>query len=491
VWPAAAIALLPAAIVLLLTASLFKAAPWAFLPVWTDEVAYWNEAAVFTHAGFDGGYITVHEQTPSASFSRFGAHGPSFAVFQGAIGRIIGWQPFTPFLINLAVVSLAAFAWLRATGAAHSVAAALLVATYWPLLLYLPTGMQEATHFALAFLFAVAIERVSTGTRSSTWIWPAILVAVSALLRPTWALMLLPLGWNRARRGGPVAIAGLVAATIVLAVAAYGSFDLLASAGYQNNLRRVAEAWTDSPENAVAMTVNRAALNGRLLFTTTEDEPPEIAFRYFLVSFVVILLARWFMMRRGWSGPRPAAVLELALLAVIPVFAVVLVFGEVESWRDFRILAPHLLVALLLLAVRGGWERWLWMATLAVAPIYVSEFVEFHEERFTASHAPISAMGEATRPVLPFRRDASPWANTVLVHAESLQYPLVGLPAGIGVSYVADWANLPDSVQSHYLLLRPADREEIGARLPLTPLADTPLGVLYLNEAARRSGVQR
>jgi hypothetical protein len=96
-------------------------------------------------------------------------------------------------------------------------------------------------------------------------------------------------------------------------------------------------------------------------------------------------------------------------------------------------------------------------------------------------------MQEVAATAVPFRPEASPWANTVLVHAELLQYPLLGLPPGIGVSYVADWSNLPASVRSQYLLLREKDREEIGDRLPLEPIVDTPLGVLYRNLTSSES----
>src|SRR5688500_4277323 len=194
-WRCALAALLPAAIVLGLVALLFKAGPHQFLPIWNDEVVYWNEAAVFAEAGFHGGYVTVHEEVAAAEFSRFGPHGPAFAIFHGSIARLIGWQPPTAFFINLVVVSIAAFAWVRGTGAGTSPAALLLLAGFWPLLLYLPTEMQEPTHFALAFLFALAIARQWDAPGPLAYVWTALLLTAAALLKPSWALLLLPLGW--------------------------------------------------------------------------------------------------------------------------------------------------------------------------------------------------------------------------------------------------------------------------------------------------------
>jgi hypothetical protein len=482
-WRSALAALLPAGIVLVLIAVLFRSAPQHFLPVWSDEVVYWNEAAVFAEAGFDGGYVTVHEEVAAATFSRFGPHGPVFAVFHGSLARIVGWQPPTAFFINLVVVSLAAFAWVRGTAAGTSPPALLLLAGFWPLLLYLPTQMQEPTHFALAFLFALAIARDRDRAGARTYTWTALLLVAAALLRPSWALLILPLGWRHARRAGPRGIGVLLFATLLASAAAFALFGTLASPS-PNTVHAVTEALTEEPARVPAMVIGSTVRNLEAWFGFGEDKPPEVVFRYFTALLIGILLVRCTVWRPDASAAADA--LEAALLAVAPVFAFTVLIGDVESWRDFRLIAPHVLVALLLLVSHTRWERWLWAGTLVLLPLYYRQFIEFHEGRFTGDRDAIAAMREATATVIPFVPDASPWSNTVAVSADLLQFPLLGVPRGIGISYVADWLNHTSDVRSAYVLLHPADRMEAEKVVKLEPLVETPLGTLYRNAGPAR-----
>ena len=466
-----------------LVAVLFRAGPLQFLPIWNDEVVYWNEAAVFAEAGFEGGYVTVHEEVAPAAFSRFGPHGPAFAVFHGSLARIIGWEAPTALFINLAVVSLAALVWVRGSAAGSSPAALLLLAGFWPLLLYLPTQMQEPTHFALAFLFALSIARQREAPRAPTYVLAGLLLAAAALLKPSWALLLLPLGWPRARRAGPIGITLLVVVTLIAGAAAFRIFGTLASPS-RNAVPALMSALTEAPARVPAMLVESTTRNLRAWFTPGEDKPPEVVFRYFTALLVAILLVRCTFARP--RAPAHADSLDTALFTVAPVLGITLLIGDVESWRDFRLIAPHVLVALLLLVTHTRWERWIWAGTWVLAPLYYQQFVEFHEQRFTSDPAPIAAMRDATAGVIQFTPGAPPWTNTVAVSADLLQFPLLGLPRGIGVSYVVDWLDHAGPVRSAYVLLHPADRQEADMIVRLEPVVETPLGTLYRNAGPAR-----
>ncbi len=471
------VALLPGAIVVFLIAVLFGAGPLDFVPIWNDEVVYWNETAVFAKAGWGGGYITVHEQ--AAELSRFGPHGPAFAVFHGGIGRVFGWHPYSAFLINLLVISLAAFVWLRGASQGPSPAIALLLASFWPLLLYLPTNMQESTHFAFAFLFSLSLGLRNKRAHGIAIAGTTILLTSAALMRPSWALMILPLGWLRARRKGPWAIALLVAATLAIVAVAYKAFALLASSGYPNSLNRLSDAWAVSVTGAVGM-VGDMFIANLLRWFGSGEAWPLVAFRYFVVIFIVLLVVRCMLYRPPSHAHRE--VLELSLASLLPILAVVLLVGEVESWRDFRVLAPHVLVALLLLTAHTRWECWMWAGTLVGLPAYYHEFKEFHSLHFTADRTAIDSMRDSLKRGVRFIPGASPWTNTILMHAAQLQYPLLGLPLGIGVSYVLDWSSIPGQIRSEYLLLRPEDQVSLAGRARLIPVSETPLGMVYRNE---------
>jgi hypothetical protein len=478
-WRCALIAMLPAAIVLAAIALLFGAGPRRFVPLWSDEVVYWNEAAVFGEAGFQGGYITIQEETAAWQPSRFGPHGPAFAVFHGAIARAFGWRPYSAFLVNLALVTVAALAWVRGVRGGTSAAAVVVVATFWPLLLYLPTNMQEPAHFAFAFLFALSLDRIDR-SRGAAWAWTIPLLIAAALVRPSWMLMLLPLGWRAARRRGITGIGVVLAVTAAACAAAWMTFDRMASPSPQNT-RVLTSAWMESAPAAIAA-VRATVAENLTQYVALREESPQIVLRYFLAVFIATLSVRWWSSRK--QTDRRAEALEVALVTLVPVLVLVILAGQVESWRDFRVLTPHLLVALLVLATRGGRERWLWAATLVLLPVYYAGFVAFHGERFSFDAQRLEAMHDATAATMPFVPGADPWTNTLLVHADLLQAPLVAIPRGIGVSYVFDWDNLAPPVRSRYLLLRIEDLMRLRTKVRLTPIATTPLGTIYRNEGS-------
>jgi hypothetical protein len=265
---------------------------------------------------------------------------------------------------------------------------------------------------------------------------------------------------------------------MIAAAGAYRTFDVLGSPGYPNSLHHISETWAESPSRAVGAILELSTANLSKLLAWSTDAPPQVVLRYFLVLFIAVLGVRVLVARPREQACADAT--ELACVTVAPLFAITLLVGEVESWRDFRLLSPALLVALLLLVPHCRWERWLWSLTLVLTPLYWAGFAEFHRDRFTTRDVAITTMRDATRTVR-FVRDASPWDNTVLVHADLLQFPLLGLPSGIAVSYVTNWDDLASPIRSRFLLLRHDDREQIESRIRLAPVAETPLGTLYTN----------
>ena len=72
----------------------------------------------------------------------------------------------------------------------------LVLLTYWPLHLYLPVAMQEPFHYAVAILLAGIFYRLLVHEGAVPhWLLGAALVTIvgAALVRPTWAVLLLPL----------------------------------------------------------------------------------------------------------------------------------------------------------------------------------------------------------------------------------------------------------------------------------------------------------
>ena len=160
---------------------------------------YWHQIKTFAAVGFSGGYYTVGEETAAASFTHFYAWGPWFIALYGLeSAKRWGWSLWSPLLFDVAAVTLALLgAVLLIRPNARQLALVLLVLlTYWPLHLYLPVALQEPFHYAVAILLAGIFYRllVHEGAVSYRLVGGALVVILgAALVRPTWALLLLPL----------------------------------------------------------------------------------------------------------------------------------------------------------------------------------------------------------------------------------------------------------------------------------------------------------
>ena len=172
---------------------------------------------------------------------------------------------------------------------------------------------------------------------------------------------------------------------------------------------------------------------------------------------------------------------------MLPVLFAMFPAGDIESGREFHILAPHLLTALFVVAGAGG--RWLAVPALiniALLPTVLPAYFDVHDGRFVGTAA-ISQFSEAVHDRVAFD-DAAPsgWSNTVLMHVDLLQPPLLGLPHGVAISFVLDWEDQPMPPRSRYLLLSERDEPQVRPHVSLTKIADTPLGTLYRNEQPGR-----
>lgn len=460
----------PSLLTLALVAAFWQAGPDDFTTLWNDETVYWNEAAVFLRAGFEGGYITVNEKPAAAAFSRFGPHGPAFAVMYGFIGRVAGWRSYSPYLIHLALIPLCAGAWLWVMRHhRHKWAAALLVAGFWPMLYYLPSGMQDPLHFGIAFLLAALVEsRLALPRRVALG---SAIIAVACVTRPTWALAIPALmwgrtpGWRRRVLSFPLSAAVFVAAFVVVTrmAAPYPLTSWITAAA------------ADLRTGAIELL--HAGVNGLAAFVVPHRSWIITLLRIELVGVLVVGAFLW---RRE---PAHRWRLEFTALMLLPVLAAMFPAGDIESGREFHILAPHLLAALLVLGGAGGtWLTVPALVNLALVPTVLPTYVNDHDGRFVGTTA-IRQFSDAVQNVVVFDATAkSGWENTILMHADSLQPPLLGLPHGVAISFVLDWEDQSMPPRSRYLLLRERDEPQVRPRATLTKIADTPIGGIYRNE---------
>jgi hypothetical protein len=170
------------------------------------------------------------------------------------------------------------------------------------------------------------------------------------------------------------------------------------------------------------------------------------------------------------------------VLNLVAITTVLTLFYEISpAWRDFRVLAPHLLLSLVICVL--AFPPRLVAAYLAVAlllgPAFVGKYQSFHGARLTMNRASYSAFARSTQPPLDFDPEGGAWDNSLLVSDETMGPHLVGLPAGIGINLVL--SRFPEPIKSKHVMLTFRDYQELGSRARLEPVQATPFGILFLN----------
>ena len=198
------ISLLPIVAAIGFSTSLFDASLHTALPLLNDEVAYWNQIATFAGTSFSGGYITVDERPSRVGWSHFGPHGPAFALLYGLPAKVFGWGYSSGPVYGAVAFGVGALLFILLTRPPPLLVAALL-ASFWPLVVALPTTMQEPLHFAIGCGLAALLQRVLKDDDNPRPMRSLLAVAfalgAASLVRPVWALLAIPCGWYRAGGG--------------------------------------------------------------------------------------------------------------------------------------------------------------------------------------------------------------------------------------------------------------------------------------------------
>ena len=462
----------------------------AFRPFINDEVTYWHQAATFAAAGFGGGFYTSAEVTNPSGLTPFGAHGAGFPIVYGLFGRLFTWQLHSPVVVNLTAISVSV--WLCLTLARASRARALLLAavlcTFWPLLIWAPTAMQESLHQAGAVAMAgcVAGALLPETSRVARLIgWP--MLGALAFVRPSW-LVLMPV-WAVASTWGrrPRTVVAALAAAAMLSIAvlvAYGRttapfvppfFFLRAASGALDP----ATVWANLRAN-LAMT---ADLSGY--------EPLEVLLRlqYWIWMAAAAVLIGGRLARRGHGAPASTPYLAAGLVAMAGAIGLLLVLYTLTNATEHRVLSAFLLFAAVLAALAPGR-----LAPLLAGALIASQLVSigdfrraFKEERQSnfiwdrRGHRELEAALAAAG--MAFRPGEERWCNTLLVS----QFPpfLTSVPPGIGLSVVREPNQLTRPLRSRYLLLDPPALADFTRPPRAEPLAQLPYGTVYRNLDAR------
>lgn len=498
------VVLLPTLLTWLFLQAFFSATLLDFAPATDDEVLLWHQTATFQAAGFNGGYYTYEEQPAAVALSHFAAHGPFFPLLYGTVARLWGWHAYTGAVFNLVLVTAAILIFILAAqpGTRQLALLGVVLATFWAITYLIPDNSQEALHLSVGIVGAAVIYLLLKTDRplSPLVLVPLFIFVIAiSLLRPFWALLLPPLALIAARgrsfriRVLSVGIALPVAGAVVALAIAF-------AAPYPNFVRDALEAFADSPRRALALELAKLRYDIPAFLGSGDRYPLAIVERYEMLALVGILgigtVLAYYKTRpdRGTFLARHRVSLFI-IYCLCSILIVNLFFYQPVGYQAYRVFAPSLLMAMLLLLMDEKYRLVILLIgiNLLCLPIFLSTFQADKARNFRFDTVGVQAFSEATAAALQYDATANAWCNTILVDGALFcqdgrcDYALA-IPPGFGISMVYFPQRLSAPLKSKYLLLTEQGmsvvRKRIGEELQLSTVARTPFGTLFQNQGA-------
>lgn len=464
-----------------------------FMPHWSDEVSYWNQINTFREVGLNGGYFTINELEPPAKFTHFYTYGPWYPALYGTIAKVIGWYPATTLIINSLLIGLALviFCISAQLSERQLLLTIALLATMWGLILFFFTGMQEAYQQFLAILLAsvfVIALRERQQMSLHTKIIGLLLIGFAAVMRLSWAILFLPFfalsGKKTYLHWLGYLVASLIGTLLVMLIANY------TGAPGNNSIFDMVSAFQVSIGAGLDYFIRYFAHNlGRFLFLPKPST--DVLQTYQIIALIIGLAAfalQIFLHRK--KRPKQSAEVLFHLynigLTVIAACSLYLI----GTGGDYRLLACHLLISLLVLIAFKHYRLILLFSAinLMFLPAFINDFRDLVLSKYSPDHTAYTTFKQAADTYLPYDPAATnPWCNTLLFAVQDYDgTTLVGTPAGIGLSFFKDPTNPILKFKSHYMFLNDENYRIISQRPDapkLTPLTTLPDRTLYLNQS--------
>jgi hypothetical protein len=360
----------PAVLTLVLVHGWLDAGVRDFTPfIWNDQLGYWHRIASFAELGLDTGYYSPNESDPPFEAVRYGVHGPWFPAVYGTVAALIGWGPATSIFVNMAVLGLGfvAFVALAELDVRGTLLAGAVLATFWPVLLYVPTASQESLHQALAMtiagLFVRALRR-GPQLSSAEKAGGVALIVAAGVIRYSWLLLVPCLILLFGERITPRRIAAALGVTTLLVVAAVQLTSALQPPGNNAAVDSLSRLTSD-PSEALSSFARSTWANLKVFLYPGALDPTAPTFRErFSLDFtgiqswqivgLVVFVALALVARRNTRPRLPVAVAAIppreALVHIINLGAMTLAALALYLPSGYyRVLGAHLLLSLLVL----------------------------------------------------------------------------------------------------------------------------------------------
>ncbi len=461
----------------------------ALTPFWSDELYYWHQAQTFGAAGFEGGYYSVSETPARFAFSRFYTWGVFTPMVYGVIARFSQWSLNGITLANVGFITVSIGVALALTRPSRrdTLLMGLVMATFLPLILLLPTSMQDVMHMAIAVVLGGCFARLLKGQPLNRWAVGAFILG-AVLLRPTWGILLYPLLWlGRAPSLRRMVLEGL-GVTVLFGAVAW--FFQGTGAPYPH-FRTQFFAELASPLEAIGGLWDYFWYNAGLLLSEGHW-----AARFQRVQIVVLLvgiIGVWGV--QHWRKQRPLHTQDALfhLWHLMAVYGATMTLHEVIDGRDYRVLASHLLLSLVVFVLHAR-PRFALIAIISVcvtAGAWLTQYDEWTAPSTNAvSYSEWQMLKGTLAELAPYQPNENGWCNTVshsllyVVDYAGAPQVILAFDGGLGLSWINP-ENPPQAFKAGYLLLTDGDYDQWRTRLNTSRLLLVPQGALYKNLNSR------
>jgi len=491
------LAVLPAVMVTIIITTQNKVPLTHFIPVSpTDQNEYWHQIATFNYVGFNGGYYTHLEQTAPITQSKFGVHGPFYIILMGVLSKITGWSYSTPIFFNMLFLALGfiVFAWLSNLNNTQIVLAGLTLCLFPPVLVYLPTAMQESFQQMVGILFA-AIFGISLVYKEKLNFWKkAAVIAFTffvSLIRPSWGLLFFPLFALFFQKNFKKQILAFFISLIFL-LAVVLLLSLFITPG-NNTISQAIAQFNPGFRSGLKSLFNTISDNLKIYFRISNI--PQMVFRLEYMLILIFTLAFVFLhltkKKNRASAQIPLDVdLNLNILFFLIISPIILwSFSLYFIKNDMRFIAPYFLLIFFLLIIN---KRYFFVIPFVLINLLIltASISLPTNPNFIYSNEKIIATKQIMDQSIQYDpRQTNAWCNTILVPITLYDYRISQIPAGIGITYVlnnngVDKITFP--IKSKYLLLTTQQSNELDQAVldQLEYLAKFPDSILYINKKA-------
>ncbi len=452
-------------------ANLSDAVPWL-----SDEVLNWHQVKTVRAVGFGGGYYTLNEIPAAVDWLRFYMHGPVHPILYGLFALVAGWDYPVVIYVNILLFAIGVLVVVRTIPFTNRQLGLLVLVTgsYYPVIFFLPTAMQETLNvfigLVLAALFYRALQSqagMSLGVKTAG----VAFFAFAIFTRMSWGLLLLPylyLILRPSRARVPLAILG----TALIGGSLVAIMGRIIPANDYHMVYRLLTALRQDLTRGWSLILENIQINFARYISLRKPQA-DIAFSIVLwvvnVLLVALLWQRW--QNRAVDGPSPRLELGFHLYNLFSVLILSFVLYIVGTWGDYRVLSIHLLLTLVLL-IAAGHSRVVTIylvLNLVCIPLVQPSFQELHEVRFGSAARPAMPMLD---PYLVYETDqTNHWCNSIVVQDVLFDSRVLAVPGGIGLNLVRIDAFTDISIlRSQYLWLAADGYERVREDMGITEL---------------------